>query len=449
MEKLYWKDRIIGSCVIILCLIMLTIFGKAFVSKVIVEKLGVHNAVTNYITEEAYTVQKTKKVDIDWEKEYPFEKAGKFTQEDSLQAKIEQKINHSSRPEERLTSWVRKNLWGYSDRIENAREMDQRIGWNLYRQDGVPVKDLGNGNWSHIWPKTHTAKKVDAVTTFQQFCRQLNIPFLFVQAPIKISREMERQRPELGSYANINADEIVDGLKKRGVAVLDIRDQIEEEGANNLDLFFKTDHHWKPETALWATNYIIHALENMNIISEPFVGEAVNPALYRKEVYKNNFLGSSGRAVTLARSGPEDISLFYPLVKTDFTYVIPELGLNKRGDFTVMYDFTQVRDGDFYNKNSYAAYGYGDQAYIRIQNHQQQFNGKKVLLVKDSFGDAVGPFLAMALPKLDIIDLRSFKGSLKSFIRMNKPDAVIVLYSSNVESAVKPWGKHGDPFDFR
>lgn len=442
--KLCWKDRIIACCIVLLYVIAFAILGKAFVAKVIVKHCGISNAITDFVMEGEDKQTESRKVAIDWKKLYPFEQE----EEVSFQEKIEHKLNDSSKPEKRLTEWIRKNLWGYWDLVEKARLFDRYMGWNLYRQDGAEIKMFEDGYLVHAWPQSNMEAKIVAVINFYQFCQEQNIPLLFVQAPAKIDRGLEQQNQELNGYANENADKLLIGLRKHGIHVLDIRNEIEKRGMNIESLFFKTDHHWKPQTALWATGLIVQTLQKISQVHLLDEKQFLSSDMYEEKVYSDNFLGSSGRTVTLARARPENISLFFPKENTDFTYVIPELGLNKRGEFSEMYDMTQVRAGDFYNKNSYAAYGYGDKAYIHIENHKQTSN-KKILLIKDSFGDAIGPFLAMNTTYLDIIDLRAFNGSLQSFIKENKPDVIIILYSANVESAIRPWGIHGDPFDFR
>ncbi|MBQ9896612.1 MAG: hypothetical protein IJM40_04780, partial [Synergistaceae bacterium] len=59
-------------------------------------------------------------------------------------------------------------------------------------------------------------------------------------------------------------------------------------------------------------------------------------------------------------------------------------------------------------------------------------NNLKILFLHDSFGDTVIPFLTLAVKQLDILDLRVFTGSVKSYIKQHTPDCVIVLYNSDM-----------------
>jgi LmbE family N-acetylglucosaminyl deacetylase len=50
--------------------------------------------------------------------------------------------------------------------------------------------------------------------------------------------------------------------------------------------------------------------------------------------------------------------------------------------------------------------------------------------------------------QLDILDLRHFTGSLRSYITETKPDMVIVLYNPNAIAA-PDYATHTSMFDFR
>lgn len=79
------------------------------------------------------------------------------------------------------------------------------------------------------------------------------------------------------------------------------------------------------------------------------------------------------------------------------------------------------------NKNMYNTYMYGNTV-AEIRNLHNA-DGAKLLIIGDSFTDVAEPFLALALgfSKLDCIDLRTFTGSLQSYITQNGSyDAVLI-----------------------
>ena len=449
--KLCWKDRIIACCIILLLLIFCSIIGKAIIAKVVVKHWGVSNRITDFVMEGEDNSTKTPSISIDWTKSYPFSQSTVVSVQDKIvQDKIERKINPNSSPEDRLNKWIRKNMWGYWNLVEIARSIDKHIGWNLYRQNGVAVKDFGNGYLSHVYPKRDVMSKIMSIEEFYQFCQKREIPLLFVQAPIVVSRELEGQNPKLNGYANRNADNLVQGLKEKGIRVLDIRDEIERDKIDHQTLFFKTDHHWTPETALWATGLIAQSLSEISELKFTYNPALLDRSSYNEVVYNNVMLGSEGRLLTLSRVPLENISLFYPKSRTSFEYTILDLGIQEQGDFSIMYDLNRFKGSAKYRNEAYWAYNHGDRAYICIKNQMEPLNGKHIVLIKDSFGDTVAPFLAMVSKQLDVIDLRYFTGSVRGFIKEQRPDAVIILYyPGTVSQGEIQWNSHQDTFDFR
>lgn len=171
-----------------------------------------------------------------------------------------------------------------------------------------------------------------------------------------------------------------------------------------------------------------------------------NGEKYVYKLYKEWFWGSHGKKITIAKTRPDDFKLIYPKVETKFHYVIPSLGIESIGDYSITYDIAQVEPKDYYGKASYNAYNYGDEAYISIDNLYAG-NNKSILLIKDSFARCVVPFLALGCQHLDVIDLCLFTGSIKEFINQHSLDIVIILYSGRTERV--ELRSHEALFDFR
>jgi hypothetical protein len=76
-------------------------------------------------------------------------------------------------------------------------------------------------------------------------------------------------------------------------------------------------------------------------------------------------------------------------------------------------------------------------------------NGKKILIIKDSYVLVVAPFLALGIEDIELLDLRRFPGSLKEYVMRNQPDMVIVMY--NPSALDENYDNHhfAGCFDFR
>ena len=83
-------------------------------------------------------------------------------------------------------------------------------------------------------------------------------------------------------------------LEEAGVPYLDLREEMQAEGISVTDAFYTTDHHWKPQTGLWAFGKILEKLETTGAI--PSVDPVyTDPGNYSFEIHENTFLGSSGK----------------------------------------------------------------------------------------------------------------------------------------------------------
>ena len=61
---------------------------------------------------------------------------------------------------------------------------------------------------------------------------------------------------------------------------------------------------------------------------------------------------------------------------------------------------------------------WGDNPLVRITNHDDA-SGRKLLLVKDSYGNAIAPFLAANYSEVHVADFRSFPGKLPAYCQEN------------------------------
>jgi hypothetical protein len=205
-----------------------------------------------------------------------------------------------------------------------------------------------------------------------------------------------------------------------------LRNNIREERLDNHSLFYKTDHHWKAETGLWASAVLVNCLnEHYGFTIDTRLAA---PGQYRAEVYADWFLGSQGKKVTLRQTPPEDFTLLTPLFETDVSLTIPNLNIDTRGSFDVLIDHFQLDRKNYYGLDPYTAYLYADNPVITIHNNRVH-DGKKILLIKDSFAEVVSPFLSMGVEDLHIMDLRHFNGNVRAYIAKHLPDIVVVLYN--------------------
>lgn len=295
--------------------------------------------------------------------------------------------------------------------------------------DAKDLKEYGDNNWIKAYLQVVQQTHIDKLINFYEFCKEENVDFLYVQplalkATPKINEELFNGADMIAHNANV----ICANLRQYDIPYLDLREHITIDSEEQYqELFFKTDLHWRAETGLWAANLL--AAELNNRYDYTFDLSMFDIDNYDVVMYENGTLGSYGRTITLAQAQPEDFTLLYPKFETDFHYIIPSKEFAAKGDFSVTYDMSTFGNYDYYNEDAYAAYNYGNRALIELDN-MLNTDGKKTLILKDSFANVVTPFLALGTQEVDVIDLRWFTGNLRDYIKVTKPDTVVVIYAS-------------------
>ena len=452
MNVVDFRGKVMLCCLMVLVVFMSGIFLRLGTRQVLVKRLGMDNAFTQMVLFDRQELQvkegeKKKNVDINWAAKYPFyeQQAASYQLGNFLRNMSGLRISIKKLEEEKIDKWCRDYLAFYSVLVEAGRGIDNVLAWDIMTP-GMDVYRLQDGYLTYSYRKLDMAEHIGAVAEFAQLVSQQGGRLLYVQSPGKTNPFGDRELDGL-DYANYNTDMLLQGLQARGVDVFDLRQDMYRDMGNEgwHKAFFRTDHHWLPSTALWAAEKLaarLHADYDVDVDFGHF-----SEADYDVVNYENYFLGSQGKKVTLAKTTAEDIALYYPKFSTDVRLEIPSLGIDTRGDFTIMYDMEMVKKRDFYGGNPYAAYGYGDMPEIKVHNFTNEYlRDKKILIIKDSMVDTVLPFLSMGLKDITLLDIRHFNGSVRRYVEDFKPDIVIVMYKLSCEPIV--WN-HKDKFDFR
>lgn len=452
MNVVDFRGKVMLCCLMVLVVFMSGIFLRLGTRQVLVKRLGMDNAFTQMVLFDRQELQvkegdKKKNVDINWAAKYPFyeQQAASYQLGNLLRNMSGLKMSIKKLEEEKIDKWCRDYLAFYSVLVEAGRGIDNVLAWDLMTP-GMDVYRLQDGYLTYSHRKLDMAEHIGAVAEFAQLVSQQGGRLLYVQSPGKTNPFGDRELDGL-DYANYNTDMLLQGLQARGVDVFDLRQDMYRDMGNEgwHKAFFRTDHHWLPSTALWAAEKLaarLHADYDVDVDFGHF-----SEADYDVVNYENYFLGSQGKKVTLAKTTAEDIALYYPKFSTDVRLEIPSLGIDTRGDFTIMYDMERVKKRDFYGGNPYAAYGYGDMPEIKVHNFtNEHLRDKKILIIRDSMVDTVLPFLSMGLKDITLLDIRHFNGSVRRYVEDCKPDIVIVMYKPSYVPIV--WN-HKDKFDFR
>lgn len=409
--------------IIILIGIFFSIMLRFLTKNILIDKMKIDNKVIKAIAENSGDNGNIK---INWKEEYPIQQKEKLDNKIDFFTKYTNKVESVKKQLEKYSSDF---LFGYEKIVEIAKGYENTIKWNLITNtdQNTPIY-IGDNYWSDVTQREDYSYKTDNIIEFSKYLKGKNIDFIYVQAPKKTQ---DLQNVEMlniyEDYTNKNINDVINSLKENGIEVLDLREKIREEKLNIKELFYKVDHHWTPQTAIWAMRHIASEMNekwNMNIDLE----------LYNNEKYytislEKNYLGSQGRKLTLSKVEPEKFDIVLPSFETKLTVSIPESNIkNYTGNvYETLFDKRCLYTNDYYKSKSYDAYGYNSKAMIHVKNNNIN-NNEKVLLLADSFSGALMPYMSLGVSDIYRIDLRDFDGSVKSFIEKNDISKVMMLY---------------------
>lgn len=369
----------------------------------------------------------------DWSQDYPFDESNSFiftetasneqADEEQEQGAVTRYVSAVKAIEDKIDYYTTKLLPGRMKFVEANALFNKSVGMKIISGTDSVVA-MKNGYLTFETRETDTIQAAQSLKWFSDVVTQKGIDFLYIQYPAKEQPGNPQLPDGVHDNANANADALLEKLDDSGVKYADMRSLLLQKDGDWYSNFFKTDHHWKPKTGVWASQRIIDLLNRE--FDYGLVG--TDSENYKTDVYEKYCLGSQGRIATLTYADPEDISLIYPKNKTSFT-----VGYNTdeaiTGDFEeVFFDKTNLNNTDYYNHSAYATYLYGNKALTTIKNNNCE-NGKKILVIGDSFNKTVVPYLAQSVEYIDLLDRRYFDGSVLSYIEETSPDTVIVAYT--------------------
>ena len=256
----------------------------------------------------------------------------------------------------------------------------------------------------------------------------------YVMTPDKyIDGETEYRTGIPYNYANETADNFLSALALAGVDTLDFRQLMQEAGVYKTDSFFKTDHHWKIETAFWAYTQFVDALDRQYDFDFPDSAYYTDLENYNQITYPDSYIGSMGRKEGILYSGVEDFTFIYPKFDTDFSFYAQgsDNDISVRGRFEEALCFMSMLTGeDPYDATTdkYFTYMFGNPGFVEITNYDQP-DGARVLFIKDSLMVPLVSFFSLGCSKVYLIDPRYYYGNIEDVIRDYAFDYVFVSFS--------------------
>ncbi len=182
-------------------------------------------------------------------------------------------------------------------------------------------------------------------------------------------------------------------------------------------IYFNTDHHWTSLGAYYAYRAFCETA-GLTPVSLDTVASKT----------KNSFLGSLYRLTRDPKLQNNPDSVRYYLFRDSLTF---HIGSNKIGYWSKSKMYGEGVSG----ANSYSVFLQGDLPVVKMET--QHKNGRKIALVKESYGNAFAPFLINNYEKVIVVDQRYYTGD---FVAMLKAEGINeLLFINNIFAAHTPF----------
>ena len=287
-------------------------------------------------------------------------------------------------------AWVKVNsqVQIMTGKTENNNVYIGKDGY-LFEKETITEKELENVEYS--------ANKINDIS------KTLSVPTYVMIVPNSIYINEEKlpdyvERPDQAAVI----DKMY-GIMDNTINI-DLVQTISEKNKEQ-QLYFKTDHHMTSEGS--------------KVLYEEFTKQA-NINTYddfEKEIVNNTFLGTFDAKAQVLEQETDIISIY----KNEYNQDVEK----------VVYDSETI---DSIYKESYLAkrdkYSYflnGNNAKVEI--HTKQENGKKLLIIKDSYAHNFAQFLCGNYEEIHLIDPRYYRTSISNYVEENGITEVLFLYN--------------------
>jgi hypothetical protein len=192
----------------------------------------------------------------------------------------------------------------------------------------------------------------------------------------------------------------------------------------NEDIYLRTDHHWSPLGGYYA------AQEFARVAGVPFK----DLSHYERRV-THGYVGSMyGYSKDISiKNAPEDFVYYVPK-GVEYTTTYTNYTINKNyqvtGEgkpFTAPF-FFKFKDG---HGGAYCTMMGGDTKLTQVRTSTH--NGRRVIILKDSFGNMIPGYLFFSFEEVHVIDSRYFTKDIIAYVAENK--ITDILFANNIFKA--------------
>lgn len=277
----------------------------------------------------------------------------------------------------------------------------QEVNGVYFGKDGYFIEKHTKDEVSQEQYEKNLARLTTFTETYSELFGNNHIKVMLVPTASSILREqLPAYAPEDPQNDILNT---VEQSIKKGT-FLDLQPILNEKKEEGI--YYKTDHHW---TTLGAYYAYVEWANSVGI--EPILKED-----WSKEIGATDFLGT-----------------LYSKVNDASEKDTIELWTREGEDYEVIYDMGQKRVHSLYErkylnkKDKYSVFLDGNHGVTVIKNKKNN-NGKKLIIIKDSYANCFAPFVAAHFEEVHLIDLRYFNLGIKDYVKQYEITDMLLLY---------------------
>lgn len=253
---------------------------------------------------------------------------------------------------------------------------------------------------------------IQNVNRFKESLPDVNMYSMVVPTPCSFYTPEEYQ--DLITSEKVNIDYINKNLVN--VTPVDVYKALEKHV--DEPIFMRTDHHWTSLGSFYGAEVFSAAAR------VPFA-RIDEYERHSKEGYVGTLYGFSGNIIL--KENPEEFFWYVPKKQFRTEYYNRSFGFEREGDFFM--DIENVAPVSWY-----MVYMSGDDHVLKITSDVG--NGRKLCVIKDSYGNALIPWLTSSFDEIYVIDMRYFNLNAVQFIKQQ--GITDVLFAMNSFSANGP-----------
>lgn len=262
-----------------------------------------------------------------------------------------------------------------------------------------------DGHLYEVLLPNHTDTFARNVAAIQLFAKNTALPFYFMPVPSGAQEQQDRLPFSAPSHDQREELNTIQAGAGENTKVIDLFDTLSDRTGN--DYYYKTDHHWNTFGAYKGYEALVKAMNIQPTPQENFDFEAVS----------DSFLGTLYSKAILTTQEPD--VLYLPVYKK--TAALTQQTGKQQRDSLYWKEYLEKKD-------KYSVFLGGNHSVDVVKNSAVS-NGRKLLIIKDSYANSMVPFLATNFQEIHIIDPRYYNQDIYDYIQQNAITDTAAVYS--------------------